>query len=88
MKLRSLAPTPSALVLLAFAAGTVHADATLDKIRQRDKLVVGVILSVPPFGTIDPVTQEHIGYNVELSEGVAKGVGGSADAAIELETSG
>jgi len=60
---------------LALAGASAHADATLDKIRQRGKLVVGVILSGPPFGTIDPVTQKHIGYNVELSEGVAKGLG-------------
>ncbi|XAH26355.1 transporter substrate-binding domain-containing protein [Xylophilus sp. GW821-FHT01B05] len=65
---------------LALAGASAHADATLDKIQQRGKLIVGVILSGPPFGTIDPVTQKHIGYNVELSEGVAKGLG------VALET--
>lgn len=65
---------------LALVATAAHADATLDKIRQRGKLVVGVILSGPPFGTIDPATQKHIGYNVELSEGVARGLG------VTLET--
>lgn len=59
----------------AFCATAAHADATLDKIRQRGKIVVGVVLSGPPFGTIDPVTQKHVGYNVQLSEGVAKGLG-------------
>lgn len=61
--------------LLACAAVPAHADATLDKIKQRGKLVVGVILSGPPFGSIDPATHKHIGYNVQLSEGVAKGLG-------------
>ena len=57
------------------AAAGAHADTTLDKIRQRGKIVVGVVLSGPPFGTIDPATQKHIGYNVELSEGLARGLG-------------
>lgn len=61
--------------LYAFAAPAAHADATLDKIKQRGKLVVGVILSGPPFGTIDPATRKHVGYNVQLAEGVAKGLG-------------
>ena len=77
MKLRNAL---AAGLALAFAAGAAHADATLDKIKQRGKLVVGVILSGPPFGTIDPATQKHIGYNVELSEGVAKALG------VSLET--
>lgn len=67
-------PRIAAAALLCLAAGAAHADATLDKIRQRGKLVVGVILPGPPFGTIDPATQKHIGYNVELSEGVARGL--------------
>lgn len=75
--------TPTALrrvgaglaLLCAITAPAAHADATLDKIKQRGKLVVGVILSGPPFGTIDPTTQRHVGYNVRLAEGVAKGLG-------------
>jgi polar amino acid transport system substrate-binding protein len=51
-----------------------HADATLDKARARGKLVVGVVLSGPPFGSIDPATQKHVGYNVELAEAVAQGL--------------
>lgn len=75
--------TPTALrrvgaglaLLCAITAPAAHADTTLDKIKQRGKLVVGVILSGPPFGTIDPATQRHVGYNVRLAEGVAKGLG-------------
>ena len=66
----------SALATLCLAVSLpAHADATLDRIQQRGKLIVGVILSGPPFGTIDPVTHKHVGYNVQLSEGVAKGLG-------------
>jgi polar amino acid transport system substrate-binding protein len=64
---------------LALGATCAHADATLDKVRQRGKIIVGVILSGPPFGTIDPVTQKSIGYNVELAEGVAKALGVSLE---------
>ncbi|HEX8592705.1 MAG TPA: transporter substrate-binding domain-containing protein [Pseudomonas sp.] len=65
---------------LMLCAGLAHADATLDKIQQRHKVSIGVILSGPPFGTIDPKTGEHLGYNVELAKGIAKQLG------VELET--
>ena len=65
---------------LVLCAGLAHADATLDKIQQRHKVSIGVILSGPPFGTIDPKTGEHQGYNVELAKGIAKQLG------VELET--
>ncbi len=70
---RVVAATLAAVGLLG--AATAHADATLDKIRQRGKVVVGVVLSGPPFGTIDPATGKHLGYNVALAEGVAKSLG-------------
>lgn len=44
----------------ALAASLAQADATLDKIEQRHAISVGVILSGPPFGTIDPKTGEHL----------------------------
>jgi len=75
MNSRSVLRALSAIAVLALGASAAHADATLDKIRQRNKIVVGVILSGPPFGTLDPVTQKPIGYNVELAEGVAKALG-------------
>lgn len=71
---RLFAQASAALPFVLVLAAPAHADATLDRIKQRGKIVVGVILSGPPFGTIDPATQKHIGYNVELSEGVAKGL--------------
>jgi len=65
---------------LVLCAGLAHADATLDKIQARHKISIGVILSGPPFGTIDPKTGEHLGYNVELAKGIAQQLG------VELET--
>lgn len=66
---------------VALAASFAQADATLDKIEQRHAISVGVILSGPPFGTIDPKTGEHLGYNVELAKGVAKALGVKANTA-------
>lgn len=71
--------TLTALGLL-LCASLAHADATLDKVQQRHKVSIGVILSGPPFGTIDPSTGEHLGYNVELAKGIAKQLG------VEVET--
>lgn len=59
----------------ASAAGLAQADATLDKIQQRHVISVGVMLSGAPFGTLDPKTGEHLGYNVELAKGIGKALG-------------
>lgn len=64
----------SALIPL-LAPLSAHADATLDKIQERHKISVGVMVSGLPFGTLDPKTGSPIGYNVELAQGVAKGLG-------------
>lgn len=64
---------------LASGASLARADATLDKIEQRHVINIGVMLSGPPFGTIDPKTGEHQGYNVELAKGVAKALGVEAN---------
>jgi len=65
---------------LALFASLAQADATLDKIQSRHKISIGVILSGPPFGTIDPATGAHQGYNVELAKGLAQRLG------VELES--
>src|ERR1035437_6663919 len=64
-----------ALALLAFGAPSAHADATLDKIKQRGKVVIGVLVGGGPFGSIDPATQQPVGWNPELARAVAKGLG-------------
>jgi len=67
----------SALVL---GTGLAHADATLDKVQQRGQITIGVILSGPPFGTIDPATQKPVGFNVDLAQAVATGLGVTLEA--------
>jgi polar amino acid transport system substrate-binding protein len=67
---------PMALLLAAaLGASAAHADSTLDRIHERHKLVVGVILSGPPFGSLDPATQKPLGFNVDLAENLAKHLG-------------
>ncbi|KQM32144.1 amino acid ABC transporter [Rhizobium sp. Leaf68] len=66
--------------LATLTATEASADATLDRIKGRGKLTVGVILSGAPFGYIDPASQEQKGYNVDLAKALA------ADLGVELET--
>jgi polar amino acid transport system substrate-binding protein len=62
------------------ASAMAQADATLEKIDQRHRLVVGVLLSGGPFGSIDPATQKPVGMNVDL----AQDIGRQLDAEVEL----
>lgn len=57
------------------ASFAAQADATLDKIEQRHRVVVGVLLSGGPFGSIDPTTQKPEGLNVDLAEDVGRQLG-------------
>lgn len=67
-------------LLAAGATGAAHADATMDRIKAKGKLTVGVILSGAPFGYIDPKTQEQKGLNIDIAKELAKGLG------VELAT--
>lgn len=71
--------------LLAFACGYAHADATLDKIKQRGKVAIGVLVNGGPFGSIDPSTQKLTGWNPELARALAKGLGVGADL-VQVQT--
>ena len=79
---RSLTGAAAALALLA---GTAHADATLDKIKQRGKVTIGVLVNGGPFGSIDPNSQQLVGWNPELARAVAKGLGVEADL-VQVQT--
>ncbi|WP_018607205.1 transporter substrate-binding domain-containing protein [Uliginosibacterium gangwonense] len=67
----------TALLGMPFAA---RADATLDKIKSRGSVSIGVILSGPPYGYLDPATQEQKGFVIELARAVAQQLG------VRLET--
>ncbi|BCH56257.1 transporter substrate-binding domain-containing protein [Agrobacterium vitis] len=68
------------LSISALVATQASADATLDRIKGRGKLTVGVILSGAPFGYIDPKTQEQKGFNVDIAQALADDLG------VKLET--
>lgn len=74
-----------ALALLSFGVSSAHADATLDKIKQRGKVVIGVLVGGGPFGSIDPATQQPVGWNPELARAVAKGLGVEAEL-VQVQT--
>ncbi|MDB6052348.1 MAG: putative transport system, exported solute-binding protein [Pseudomonas sp.] len=79
-RLRRLLPVMLGAVLTIAGMGIAQADATLDKIQQRHRLVVGVLLSGGPFGSIDPSTQAPKGMNVDL----ANDIGRQLSAEVEL----
>ncbi|OWV97283.1 amino acid ABC transporter [Rhizobium sp. R72] len=56
------------------------ADDTLDRIKGRGTLTVGVILSGAPFGYIDPKTQAQKGFNLDIAQALADDLG------VKLET--
>lgn len=78
MSLSTVARRGLFAALLA-ATGLAQADATLDKIQQRHKLAVGVVLSGGPFGAIDPNTREPIGFSVDLARDLARQLGVEVD---------
>lgn len=81
VSVKNLTKTLFAGSLMALAGtAAAHADATLDRIKAKGKLTVGVILSGAPFGYIDPKTQEQKGLNIDIANELAKGLG------VELAT--
>jgi polar amino acid transport system substrate-binding protein len=83
MKFHSFLPsltTLSAALVLATSGVAAHADATLDKIKQRGKLSVGIDGASPPFGLLDPATGKVGGYQTDLARDLAKRLG------VALET--
>ncbi|XKM42982.1 transporter substrate-binding domain-containing protein (plasmid) [Rhizobium ruizarguesonis] len=69
-----------ALSICALTSTQACADATLDRIKGRGKLTVGVILSGAPFGFIDPKTRAQKGFNLDIAQALAEDLG------VKLET--
>jgi len=63
------------LTVAALLPGVAQADATLDKIKQRGKVSIGVLVNGSAFGSIDPSNQQLVGWNPELARALAKGLG-------------
>ena len=54
------------LATAALLPAVAQADATLDKIKQRGKVSIGVLVNGSAFGSIDPSNQQLVGWNPEL----------------------
>ena len=65
--------------VLGLCAQAAHADATLDRIKQRGKVAIGVVVGGGPFGSIDPATQQLVGWNPDLARDLAKQLGVEAE---------
>lgn len=62
----------SALLGLGIASGAVHAaDGSLDKIKARDKLIIGVFTDKPPFGYVDE-KGNYVGFDTDLGRRFAR----------------
>ena len=74
-----LLPVILGAVATLAVSSMAQADATLDKIEARHKLVVGVLLSGGPFGSIDPSNQKAKGLNVDLAEDLGRRLGAEVE---------
>ncbi|WP_150669852.1 transporter substrate-binding domain-containing protein [Pandoraea anhela] len=70
----------AAAAAVSLGCSIAHADATLDKIKQRGKVIVGVSSPHLPLGILDPVTGKTGGYQTELATDIAHRLG------VQLET--
>lgn len=77
------ATTAAAATTAAPATTTAPAPAaggkTLEDIRKRGKIVVGVKYDVPLVGLKNPVTGDVVGFDVEMAKIIAKAIFGKAD---------
>lgn len=69
----------AAIALTLVGLPSAWADTTLDKIKQRGKVTIGVLVNGGPFGSIDPATQQLVGWNPELARDLARRLGVEAD---------
>lgn len=80
----ALAVLPLALCGLMPAA---KADATLDRIRERGKITIGVIVNGnSAFGSVDPATGKPVGFNPELARKIASELAVQAELVPVLPT--
>ncbi|KAG0774365.1 hypothetical protein G6F22_014120 [Rhizopus arrhizus] len=83
-KIPGAARTAIALAL-ALAAGSAPADATRDKIKERGTVTIGVLANGGVFGSLDPATQQLVGWNPDLARELARGLGVKAEL-VQVQT--
>lgn len=71
MKLKSALVFPLLAVGLLIGSAAAHAEGYLDKIKARDKLIVGVFSDKPPFGFVNE-QGDYVGFDTDLGRRFAK----------------
>jgi aspartate/glutamate/glutamine transport system substrate-binding protein len=85
MKLsRSVALTALLALAGAFVLGPAHParaadDNSVDAIKKRGTIKIGVKYDAPPFGSLNPQTNQVTGFDVDIARAIAKHVLGSPD---------
>jgi polar amino acid transport system substrate-binding protein len=62
-------------ITICLTTGIVFAADTLDAVKQKGVLVVGVKDSTPPFGYVDQKTRTIVGYDADMVAAIAKKLG-------------
>src|ERR1700684_1889089 len=74
----------SLAVAVTLAAGPVMPsraadDNSVDAIRKRGTIKIGVKYDAPPFGSLNPQTNQVTGFDVDIARAIAKKILGSPD---------
>lgn len=77
--------TYAAAFLLSITHHFALADTTLDQAKQKGKITIGVLANGGQFGSIDPATQQLVGWNPELGRALAQALGLDVDL-IQVQT--
>lgn len=72
MKIKTIVIPFFVLTLFSLLSGKAQADATLDKIKKRQKIVVGIDGVSPPFGILDTSTGKIGGFQFDLAADLAR----------------
>jgi len=73
--MKRLLTVVTALLMLGILSLPAFAGDTLDDVKKRGVLVVGVKDSTPPFGSMDNRSGEIVGYDVDIAKAVASKLG-------------
>ena len=69
----------TALVLGAALPARAADDNSLDAIKKRGTIKIGVKYDAPPFGSLNPQTNQVTGFDVDIARAIAKKIFGSPD---------
>jgi putative glutamine transport system substrate-binding protein len=76
-----LAALAATLVLGMSLPSRAADDNSLDAIKKRGTIKIGVKYDAPPFGSLNPQTNQVAGFDVDIAHAIAKKILGSADKA-------